>query len=97
LNVTAKIANLMGKSGFPIVGSDVKPINPFPEQWRWTANIYDNYPILNQFPSNVKWEENGGEKVLVDLLLKSPLKTTILELGPVCSLYLFMFQNISFS
>lgn len=87
LNVTAKISALLGKSGFPIAGSSVRGINPFPEAWRWTANIYDHYPILNSMPQNVaKFQETGGEQLMVDLIKASPFKTTILELGPMSTI-----------
>jgi len=77
---------LLRKTNYPIVGSSVRGINPFPEAWRWTANIYDHYPILNAQKNIAKFQESGGEQLMVDLIKSSPFKTTILELGPLSTI-----------
>src|SRR5258706_346788 len=84
VSATRKILDLMGMTGVTVAESTVRPLHPFPAEWRKQSYIMDHLPMLNERDEvRTPLARESGQAMLARLLRESSEPVTLLVTGPL--------------
>ncbi|MFP3412507.1 nucleoside hydrolase [Bacillus sp. SIMBA_074] len=87
MSASRKIIDRFGKNNIEVAASNSRGKNPFPKEWRMHAFYVDALPILNEFGKVVTpASKKTAHHHLIETLLKTEEKTTLLFTGPLTDL-----------
>ncbi|KAA0772055.1 ABC transporter substrate-binding protein [Bacillus sp. BB51/4] len=87
MSASRKIIDRFGKGNIEVAASNSRAKNPFPKDWRMHAFYVDALPILNESGKVVTpVAEKTAHHHLIETLLQTEEKTTLLFTGPLTDL-----------
>ncbi|PHG74026.1 nucleoside hydrolase [Bacillus wiedmannii] len=87
MSASRKIIDRFGKGNIEVAASNSRAKNPFPKDWRMHAFYVDALPILNESGKVVTpVAEKPAHHHLIEILLQTEEKTTLLFTGPLTDL-----------
>ncbi|MFC9417575.1 nucleoside hydrolase [Bacillus mobilis] len=87
MSASRKIVDRFGKGNIEVAASNSRAKNPFPKDWRMHAFYVDALPILNESGKVITpMAEKPAHHHLIETLLQTEEKTTLLFTGPLTDL-----------